>query len=284
MNIGAVISFETNIGKLAKVAIEAAVKDVNPDPTTLVGTKLKVTMQDSNRSGILATAQASDPTLSSLQFPYFVRTGHSDLYQMAAIAEIVDYYGWREVIAIYGDDEHGRNGIAALGDKLTAKRCKITFKACLSPTATKDEITDLLVKVALSESRILLVHTSASWGMEVFLIAHDLGMVESGYVWIATDWLSTVLDTNSPLSEDEMEDIQGVVSLRMHTPDSVLRRRFVSRWKNLTSVDKSNGPIGLNTYGLYAYDTVWLLAHAIDSLFRQGGNISFSKDSRLAEI
>ncbi|KAK0604596.1 hypothetical protein LWI29_017341 [Acer saccharum] len=260
MNIGAVISFETNIGKLAKVAIEAAVKDVNPDPTTLVGTKLKVTMQDSNRSGILATAQDGCNSRNCRLL-------------------------WMErSYSIYGDDEHGRNGIAALGDKLTAKRCKITFKACLSPTATKDEITDLLVKVALSESRILLVHTSASWGMEVFLIAHDLGMVESGYVWIATDWLSTVLDTNSPLSEDEMEDIQGIVSLRMHTPDSVLRRRFVSRWKNLTSVEKSNGPIGLNTYGLYAYDTVWLLAHAIDSLFRQGGNISFSKDSRLAEI
>ncbi|KAI9165769.1 hypothetical protein LWI28_020072 [Acer negundo] len=323
MNIGAVISFKTNIGKVAKLAIEAAVKDVNADPTTLVGTKLKVTMQDSNRSGILAIAQAlkfmesetvaiigpqdsvtahvisrvsdelhvpllsfsaSDPTLSSLQFPYFVRTGHSDLYQMAAIAEIVYYYGWREVIAIYGDDEHGRNGIAALGDKLAAKRCKITFKARLSTTAAKDEITDLLVKVALSESRILVVHTSTSWGMEVFHIAHDLGMVGSGYVWIATDWLSTVLDTNSPLSEDELEDIQGVLSLRMHTPDSVLRSRFVSRWKNLTSVEKSNGPIGLNTYGLYAYDTVWLLAHAIDSLFRQGGNISFSKDSRLEEI
>ncbi|KAK3221675.1 hypothetical protein Dsin_008700 [Dipteronia sinensis] len=323
INIGAVISFESSIGKVAKLAIEAAIKDVNSDPTTLVGTKLNVTIQDSNRSGILAIAQAlkfmetetvaiigpqdsvtahvvshvskelqvpllsfsaSDPTLSSLQFPYFVRTCLSDLYQMAAIAEIIDYYGWREVIAIYEDDEHGRNGIASLGDKLAAKRCKITFKARLSPTATKDEITDLLVKVALSESRILVVHTSERWGIEVFHIAHYLGMVGSGYVWIATDWLSTLLDTNSPLSEDEMEDIQGVLSLRMHTPDSVLRSRFVSRWKNLTSVEKSNGPIGLNPYGLYAYDTVWLLAHAIDSLFRQGGNISFSKDSRLAEI
>ncbi|KAK2657701.1 hypothetical protein Ddye_010753 [Dipteronia dyeriana] len=323
MNIGVVISFETTIGKVAKVAIEAAIKDVNSDPTTLVGTEIKATMQDSNRSGILAIAQAlkfmeretvaiigpqdsatahvvshvsnelhvpllsfsaSDPTLSSLQFPYFVRTGHSDLYQMAAIAEIVDYYGWREVIAIYGDDEHGRNGIAALGDKLAAKRCKITFKARLCPTATKDEITNLLVKVALSESRIFVVHTSASLGIEVFHIAHYLGMMGSGYVWIATDWLCTVLDTNSPLSEDEMEDIQGVLSLRIHAPNSVLRSRFISKWKNLTSAEKSDGPIGLNTHGLYAYDTVWLLAHAIDSLFRQGGNISFSKDSRLAEI
>lgn len=56
----------------------------------------------------LLSFSATDPTLSSLQFPFFVSTSFSDLYQMAAMAEIIDYYGWREVIAIYGDDDHGR--------------------------------------------------------------------------------------------------------------------------------------------------------------------------------
>ena len=69
----------------------------------------------------LLSYSATDPTLSSLQFPFFVRTAQSDLYQMAAIADFVNYYGWRDVIAIYVDDDHGRNGIAALGDKLAEK-------------------------------------------------------------------------------------------------------------------------------------------------------------------
>ena len=60
----------------------------------------------------LLSFAATDPTLSSLQYPFFVRTTQNDLFQMAAIADIVDYYGWREVTAIYTDDDYGRNGIA----------------------------------------------------------------------------------------------------------------------------------------------------------------------------
>jgi ionotropic glutamate receptor len=42
--------------------------------------------------------------------------------------------------------------------------------------------------------------------------------------------------------------------------------------------------MGLSAYSLYAYDTAWLLAHAINAFFDQGGNISFSNDSRLAAL
>ncbi|KAJ0098236.1 hypothetical protein Patl1_29290 [Pistacia atlantica] len=223
VNIGALIAFKSTVGKVAKLAIEAAVEDVNSDPTVLGGAKLNVKMQDTNHSGILGFAEAltalggetvaiigpqdsvtahvvsqvaddlkvpllsfsaADPTLSSLQFPFFVRTTQNDLYQMAAIAEIVNYYDWREVIAIYGDDDYGRNGIAALGDKLAEKRCKISLKAPLSPQATQTEITDLLVKVALAESRILIVHTFASWGPVVFRVAQHLGMMGT---WLCLD-------------------------------------------------------------------------------------------------
>lgn len=232
----------------------------------------------------LLSYSATDPTLSSLQFPFFVRTSQNDLYQMTAVAEIVHYYGWREVIAIYGDDDHGRNGIAALGDKLAERRCKISYKAPLRPGATRDEITEALVQVALTESRILVVHTLSSWAPVVFSVAQYLGMMRTGYVWIATNWLSTLWDTYSPLPEDTVHTIQGVITLRMHTPDSELKRKFVSRWSNLTSGINANGPIGLSTYGLYAYDTVWLLARAIDTFFDQGGNISFSNNSKLTDL
>ena len=101
---------------------------------------------------------ATDPTLNSLQFPYFVRTTQSDLFQMAAIAQIVAYYEWRDVIAIYIDDHHGRNGVAALGDKLAEKRCKISYKVPMSPVLTHNDITNALVKVVLMESRIIILH------------------------------------------------------------------------------------------------------------------------------
>lgn len=232
----------------------------------------------------LLSYAVQDPTLSSLQFPFFVRTTQSDEYQMAAIANMVDYYGWREVIAVYVDDDHGRNGIIALGDKLAEKRCKISYKAPVKLEPTRNDITDVLVKVALTESRIIVLVAYPGWGMKVFSVAQYLGMMGSGYVWIATNWLSSVLDIRSPLSQDEMNDVQGVLTLRMYTPDSELKRKFVSRWSNLTSRKTADGPLGFSTYALYAYDTVWLLARAINAFFNQGGNISFSSDSRLKEL
>ncbi|KAF7129905.1 hypothetical protein RHSIM_Rhsim10G0193400 [Rhododendron simsii] len=349
VKIGSMFSFNSAIGKVAKVALEAAIEDVNSNPAILGGTKLNLTMYDANFSGFLGMVEgkhfrheeylcymeflkclknqrrtlalkfmesdtvaiigpqssvtahvishianelqvpllsfaATDPTLSSLQYPFFVRTTQNDQFQMAAIADIVEYYEWRDVIAIYADNDFGRSGIAALSDELAGKRCQISYKAPLDPQATRTEIMDVLVKVTLAESRILVLHTYPAWGLDVLSVGHYLGMMDSGYVWIATNWLSTVLDTDSPLSSESMDNIQGLITLRMYTPESELKRNFVSRWKNLTTHQMANGPFGLNTYGLYAYDTVWLLAHGIDAFFSQGGNISFSNDSRLSEL
>ncbi|CAL5324175.1 unnamed protein product [Camellia sinensis] len=325
VNIGSIITFNSAIGKVAKVALKAAIEDVNSDPAILGGTKLKMTMLNSNHSGFLSIAQAlkfmetdtvaiigpqasdlahvishianelqvpllsfsaTDPTLSSLQYPFFVRTSQNDLFQMAAIADIVQYYEWREVIAIYVDDDYGRNGISALADQLAMKRCQISYKAPLTSQASQTEIQDVLVQVALAESRILVVHMHPSSGLDVLSVAQYLGMTGSGYVWIATNWLSTILDTNSPLPRETMDKIQGLITLRIYTPDTKLKRNFASRWKNLTitSNQTANGPVGLSTYGLYAYDTVWMLANAIDAFFNQGGHISFSNDSRLSEL
>ncbi|KAK1421456.1 hypothetical protein QVD17_23800 [Tagetes erecta] len=316
VNIASILTFDSIIGKVAKIALEAAVEDVNSDPTILNGTKLNITLHDSKYSGFMSmmaalqvmetdavaligpqnsalahviselanelqvpvlSYTATDPTLASLQYPFFVRTTHSDLYQMAAIADIVRYYEWRQVIAIYMDDDYGRNGIIALGDQLAARGCKISHKAPIKPQATKTDISDVLVKVALMESRVLVVHTYANWGLDILEVANSLKMLDYGYVWIATNWLSTVIDISSPLNLKTLDTMQGFITLKSYIKDSNLTRKFASEWRNLTT-------LGLSTYCLYAYDTVWLLAHALDAYFDQGGNISFSKDLRLTGL
>ena len=50
VNIGAILSFDSSIGKVAKIAIEAAIKDVNDNSSILNGTTLKIVMQDSKLS------------------------------------------------------------------------------------------------------------------------------------------------------------------------------------------------------------------------------------------
>lgn len=53
VNIGSIFTFNSVIGKVAKVAVQAAIEDVNSSPDILQGTRLKLTMHDSNSSGFL---------------------------------------------------------------------------------------------------------------------------------------------------------------------------------------------------------------------------------------
>lgn len=58
VNIGALFSFNTSVGKIIKIALEAAVDDVNSDPNILGKTKLKLSLQeDSKYRGFLSIAE-----------------------------------------------------------------------------------------------------------------------------------------------------------------------------------------------------------------------------------
>ncbi|GLT29238.1 hypothetical protein SLA2020_041170 [Shorea laevis] len=317
LNVGAIFTFSTINGKVSEIAMKAAEADINSDPSILGGRKLSITMHDSNFSGFLGiigalqfmetdtiaiigpqtavmahvlshlanelqvpllSFTALDPSLSPLQYPFFVQTAPSDLFQMIAISEMISYFGWANVIAIYSDDDSGRNGIIALGDKLAERRCKISYKVALPPDVTsQSDIVNELHKVQMMESRVIVLHTLTLSGLLVFDVAKSLGMMEKGYVWIATTWLSTVLDSQAPLPSERANSIQGALTLRPHTPDSRRKRDFMSRWNQL-----SNGSISFNPYGLYAYDTVWIIAHAVKLFLDRGGNISFSIDEKLS--
>lgn len=323
VSIGALFTFNSTIGRVAKVAISAAVNDVNNDSSILPDTKLVVQMQDSNCNGFVGIVQAlrfmekdtvaiigpqssviahvishvanelqvplmsfaaTDPTLSSLQYPFFVRTIHSDQFQMASVADLIEYYGWKQVTTIFIDDDYGRNGISSLGDELAKRRSKILYKAAIRPGASKSEIVDVLVKVAMMESRVLILHANPDSGLAVFSLARNLGMTSSGYVWIATDWLGSFLDSSLHLDIGLLSSMQGVLTLRQHTENTRRKSMLASKWSALVKGDSGDSRFLLNSYGLYAYDTVWMIAHALDAFFDSGGNISFSLDPKLHEV
>ncbi|VAI42081.1 unnamed protein product [Triticum turgidum subsp. durum] len=315
VNIGSILQFDSTTGGVVAVAIHTALEDINSDPTVLNGTTLKVQIKDTNCfDGFLGMVQAlqfmetdvialigpqcstishtisyvanelriplmsfaSDATLSSIQFLFFVRTGPSDLYQMAAVAE-ADYNHWKIVTAIYIDNVYGRNGIAALDDALTLKRCKISYKVGFPSNAKRSDLISLLVSVSSMESRVIILHTGTEPGLKLFSMAHQLNMMGNGYVWIATDWLSAYLDANSSVPVETISGLQGVLTLRPHIPNSKMKSNLVSKWS--TQSKKYNySDVCINTYGFYVYDSVWAVAHALDAFFDDGGRISFSND------
>ncbi|XP_009121143.1 glutamate receptor 3.1 isoform X2 [Brassica rapa] len=316
IKVGAIFGLNTMYGHTASLAFKAAEEDVNSDPSFLGGSKLRIMITDAQRSGFLSimgalqfmetdvvaiigpqtsimahvlshlaneltvpmlSFTALDPTLSPLQFPFFVQTAPNDLFLMRAIAEMITYYGWSDVVALYNDDDNSRNGVTALGDELEERRCKISYKAVLPldvVITSPAEIIEELTKIRGMESRIIVVNTFPNTGKIIFEEAKKLGMMEKGYVWIATTWLSSLVDSDFPL---DLKSLNGVLTLRLHTPDSRKKRDFAARWKK-------NKTIGLNVYGLYAYDTVWIIAQAVKSFLEAGGNLTFSHDAKLSNL
>ncbi|XP_061363096.1 glutamate receptor 3.7-like [Gastrolobium bilobum] len=313
VNIGAVFTFDSVIGRAAKVAMEMAVSDVNEDPRILSGTKLNLISKDGGCSAFLGSIgalqvleegvaamigpqssaiahtisqiadalqvpllsyAATDPTLSSLQFPFFFRTTQSDSEQMTAMAELIEFNGWKEVIAVFLDDDYGRNGISALGDELEKRRLKMAHKLPLSVNFDLDEITNLLNQSKLFGTRVYVIHVNPDPRLRIFSIANKLQMMANDYVWLVTDWLSATLDSLSPLNHTSLSVLQGVVGLCQHIPDSKKKRAFVSRWIKLQKEGLAN--TSLNSYGFYAYDTVWTVAHSIDKFLKVHNNMTFS--------
>lgn len=57
VNVGALITFNSTIGRVAQAAITVATNDVNADLSVLPGTRLNVITQDTNCSGFLGNIE-----------------------------------------------------------------------------------------------------------------------------------------------------------------------------------------------------------------------------------
>lgn len=71
VNIGAMVSFSSIIGKVARVALRAAVEDVNSHPSVLDGIELNLTLQNTNISGFKGIAEGMFSFLQSFFFTQF---------------------------------------------------------------------------------------------------------------------------------------------------------------------------------------------------------------------
>ncbi|KAF9613249.1 hypothetical protein IFM89_006608 [Coptis chinensis] len=89
-------------------------------------------------------------------------------------------------------------------------------------------------------------------------------MMSKGYVWIITDGLTDLL---SSMNSSIVESMQGVLGIKAHVPRSEKVDNFKRSWKRnffqkYSDIDEAE----LNIIGLWAYDSIWALATAVERL------------------
>ncbi|KAI5062617.1 hypothetical protein GOP47_0023156 [Adiantum capillus-veneris] len=309
VNIGALVAYDSLIGRVAKQAIEMAVADINKNNSVLPNSRLVLHMLDTNCSAFQGAVEAvellkkdvvavigpqsssvshfvghvgvatqvpfvsygaTDPALSEFQYPYIFRIAHTDAVQMEAIASLIGFYGWREVVALFTDDDFGTNGAAALSDALVGVGARIVQKAAFVPDVNQLVIGSILSELNAMQTRIFVVHMPQNLALRLFAEAKYFGMISAGYVWIISDALAGTLSATT-IDDNAFGAVQGAIGTRgYYQKNSLQLKSFLSEWKN-----QSLGNLELHLYGLYAYDAVWFLAYALDSYLQKGFNITF---------
>ncbi|XP_075633976.1 glutamate receptor 2.8-like [Castanea sativa] len=206
---------------------------------------------------------ATSPFLSPSQNPFFIRTTQDESAQVKAIVDIVKAFGWWEIVPIYEDTEYGNGLIPYLMDALQEIDARVPYRSVIPPSSNNTEISEELNKLKANRTRIFLVHMTASLGSKLFVLAKNAEMMSEGYAWIITQGLSSLLD---PMGSKVMDSMQGVLGIRPYLLPSKKLKDFERKWqRNLTSIKtRSKTTTSLNLFGLWAYDTVWALAMAVE--------------------
>ncbi|KAL5548976.1 hypothetical protein UlMin_004207 [Ulmus minor] len=307
VGIGVILDMSSRVGGCAKEYISMAVSNfyaVNPNYQT----KLAFSWKDSYNDDVLAAAaalelineeeihaiigpqrsteakfiinlgekakipiisfSATSPFLSPHHNPFFIRTAQDGSSQVAAIAAIVELFKWREVVLIYEDTEYGNGLIPFITDAFQKIDTRVSYRSVIPPSPNNEtKILEELRTIRARETRVLLAHMTASLGQQLFKLAKKLGMMSEAFAWIITDGLSTLLD---PMDENVIKNsMQGVLGVRPYVPKKTNQRfqDFENRWK------KKMNNSEINMFGLWAYDTVWALAKAVELVSKTNSSV-----------
>ncbi|GLJ46508.1 hypothetical protein SUGI_0980130 [Cryptomeria japonica] len=136
----------------------------------------------------------SSPVLSNQRFPYFVRMAHNDHNQTKAVGTLVKHYGWRRAAFLHSNDDFGFGGMSLLRDALRDLDCEIIYTSMIPLIAQEQTIREELRKLKTIQSSVFIVHAPCAPSMNLFMEAQEMGMMETGYVWIETQEFTSLWD------------------------------------------------------------------------------------------
>ncbi|XP_062160687.1 glutamate receptor 2.9-like [Alnus glutinosa] len=305
--IGVIIDVKTRIGKEEKTAMEVAAQNYNNTSKThklllYFGDALRVasvaedlirekkvkviigmhTWQEAavvadvggqaNVPVISFAAPAINPPLTSLRWPFLIQMAKNDSEQIKLIADIVQQYNWRKVIAIYEDDQPygGDSGkLAILSKALRNVGSEIDYRLVLPPhslvsdhpeNVVHEELVQLLNK---TKSRVFIVlQSSLEMATHLFREAKQMGLVGNDSAWIIADNIANLLHSVNDSVISSMEGALGIKTKNYsenHDFYAQFRKNFKTKYPEENNLDPG-------IYALRAYDSIGIVTRAIEKM------------------
>ncbi|XP_073138106.1 glutamate receptor 2.7-like [Henckelia pumila] len=211
----------------------------------------------------IVSFSATSPSLVP-RAPFFVQTSQSDAFQVQAIASIIEAFKWNQVVVINEDTDYGHGIIPYLSNALKDVNARISYRSVVPKSASDDFISKELYKMMGMETRVFVVHASLSLGTRLFPKLNELGMNSPGYAWIVTSGLTDLFHS---MDLEVVESMQGFLGVKPLVPNSRQLRSFSGRWiRTFLGQNPDSEVTEASIFGIWAYDTLWALAMAAESI------------------
>ncbi|XP_022082120.1 metabotropic glutamate receptor 3-like isoform X1 [Acanthaster planci] len=237
----------------------------------------------------------SDELSNVLRYPYFLRTVGPDSYQVEAIADLIEEYGWNYVSFINSDDTYGKSAQQAFRTTAQKLGVCIAITRTVSLYATDETFDDLVVELLTlqtsSHAVVVILFVQLEMAEDIFRAATK-AEANRRFIWIGSDGWGNYGDdavkdylnatvgafTLSPLSKrlNEFDDYFHSLNTSSRNP---WLREFLEEYTdcstNGTGAPSCDDPglISLADDGKVAHETlvmdsVFTFAHALESMRR----------------
>uniref|UniRef100_A0A0A0LFU4 Glutamate receptor n=1 Tax=Cucumis sativus TaxID=3659 RepID=A0A0A0LFU4_CUCSA len=252
VKVGLVLDSDSSIGKMGVSYMEMALSDFYESHRNYK-TRLALFAKNSMEDVIEATAAAIE-LINKEEVEAIV--GPQNSMQAAFMADLGKK---SQGVLIHSDDEYGEGFLPSMRDALGETNIRVAYETAIPQSASDDRIAKELYKLMTMQTRVFVVHMLPELGSRLFAMAKEIGMMGSGYVWIITDGMSNFL---SRIDDSSMVAMSGALGVRTYIPRTEKLEAFQMRWRRKFEKEISE----LNIFGLRAYDAIFALAKAVESV------------------
>ncbi|KAJ4830683.1 hypothetical protein Tsubulata_027995 [Turnera subulata] len=210
------------------------------------------------------SAPSVTPPLTASRWPFLVRMASNDSVQMRCIAEMIQSYRWRKVVAVYEDYAYGIDSgkMALLSKALQDVGSEIEHELALPPFSSlsnpQEDVKGELQKLVDQKVRsrvFIILRSSLPMMIHLFRKAHEMGFVGKGTVWILTNQVAGYLDS---VNSSVIHSMQGALGIKRYYDDSTTSyQNFYAKFRqNSRLYYPEEDYLEPGIRGLRAYDSI----------------------------
>nr|POE59601.1 glutamate receptor 2.1 [Quercus suber] len=202
------------------------------------------------------------PKWAAERWPFLLQASTNEFNQMKAVAAIVESWEWQRVTVIYEDrDSSATSVLPHLSNALREVGAEISQLVALAPFASSS-LSKELARLKEGQCRVFVVHLSLSLADKLFEMAKRMKMMESDYVWITTDPVTSLVHA---MNATTISNMQGILGVKSYFPETgghfkEFHRRFRKRFRSEHPEENNHEP---DIFAAQAYDAAWTVALAM---------------------